>query len=59
VADIFISYLREDVQAAETLSEALEAHGWSVFWDRRIPAGKRFEDFLDEQLRAARCVISV
>jgi hypothetical protein len=38
MADIFISYLREDVGAAEKLSEALEAHGWSVFWDRHMPA---------------------
>jgi hypothetical protein len=57
MADIFISYLREDIEAAERLAEALEAHGWSVFWDRRIPAGKRFDDFLDEQLHAAHCVI--
>ena len=57
MADIFISYLREDIDAAEQLAGALEAHGWSVFWDRRIPAGKRFDDFLDEQLQAARCVI--
>jgi hypothetical protein len=57
VADIFISYLREDIEAAEKLAEALEAYGWSVFWDRRIPAGRRFDDFLDEQLHAAHCVI--
>jgi hypothetical protein len=57
MADIFISYLREDIEAAEKLAEALEAHGWSVFWDRRIPAGKRFDDFLDEQLQAAHCII--
>src|SRR5512132_2827453 len=57
MADIFISYVREDIDAAEKLAEALEAQGWLVFWDRRIPAGKRFDDFLNEQLEAARCVI--
>lgn len=57
MADVFISYLREDIDAAELLAGALEAHGWSVFWDRRIPAGRRFDDFLDEQLQAARCVV--
>ncbi len=57
MADIFISYVREDIDAAAKLAEALEAQGWLVFWDRRIPAGKRFDDFLNEQLEAARCVI--
>lgn len=57
MADIFISYLRPDIEAAEKLAEALEAQGWSVFWDRRIPEGRRFDDFLDEQLQASRCVI--
>ena len=57
MADVFISYLRADIDAAEQLAGALEAHGWSVFWDRRIPAGRRFDDFLDEQLQSARCVV--
>ena len=51
MADVFISYLRENIEAAELLAGALEAHGWSVFWDRRIPAGRRFDDFLDEQCK--------
>jgi alpha-glucuronidase len=59
MAEIFISYAREDVEAARMLSDALEEHGFSVFWDRRIPAGKRFDDYIDEQLQAARCVIVV
>jgi hypothetical protein len=57
MADIFISYAREDVEAAQRLAMALEQHGWSVFWDRRIPAGRRFADIIAEQLTAARCVI--
>ena len=42
---------------AERLAATLEDCGWSVFWDRRIPAGRRFDEFIGEQLEAARCVI--
>lgn len=32
MADIFISYLHEDIEAAEKVSDALGYQGWSVFW---------------------------
>lgn len=59
MADIFISYAREDTEAARRLAGQLETHGWSVFWDRRIPAGQRFAEFISEQLGTARCVITL
>jgi hypothetical protein len=59
MADIFISYAREDKETAQLLADALEQHGLTVFWDRRIPAGKRFDDYIGEQLQTARCVIVV
>jgi hypothetical protein len=46
MADIFISYAREDLATAQRLAEALRACGWSVFWDRRIPAGQRFAEII-------------
>lgn len=57
MADIFISYAREDTETAHRLADALDQQGWSVFWDRVIPAGWRFDDFLEEQIRTARCII--
>jgi TIR domain len=57
MADIFISYAREDAATAERLAHALEEHGWSVFWDRHIPAGRNFDAFILEQIRAAACMI--
>ena len=38
-ADIFLSYAHQDIERARGLAEAFAAQGWSVFWDRRIPAG--------------------
>ena len=55
--DIFLSYAREDRERAQKFAQALERQGWSVFWDRRIPAGARWEDTIGKELHEARCVI--
>ncbi len=57
MSDIFISYASEDLQRIRPLAQALEAKGWSVFWDRTIPAGKTWRQVIGEALDAARCVI--
>jgi hypothetical protein len=57
MSDIFISYAREDRPRAETLARALEAQGWSVWWDRTIPAGKTFDNVIEAALASTRCVI--
>jgi hypothetical protein len=57
MADIFISYAREDEERIRPLAAALESHGCSVFWDRRIPAGQAWRSFLGQALQDARCVI--
>lgn len=55
--DIFVSYAREDRAQAELLAAALEAHGWSVFWDRLIPSGQTWRSFVGKALSDARCVV--
>ena len=40
MADIFLSYARKDKDRIEPLAKALGGQGWSVFWDREIPAEK-------------------
>lgn len=57
--DIFISYAREDRETAAQLAHALEAEGWSVWWDRHIPAGKRFDEVISASLDGAKCVIAL
>ena len=39
MADIFLSYAKEDRAQARTFAKMLESCGWSVFWDRKIIAG--------------------
>ncbi|MGD2153958.1 MAG: toll/interleukin-1 receptor domain-containing protein [Gemmatimonadales bacterium] len=57
MSDVFLSYAREDLSHAERLARALEAAGWSVWWDRSIPAGKTFDEVIEAKLEAARCVV--
>ena len=57
MSDIFISYAREDRRRAKQLAEALEAQGWSVFWDQVIPPGKTWHEVIGTALQEARCVI--
>ena len=56
-ADVFISYKAEDRPRLAPLVAALEAEGFSVWWDARIGHGADWRREIEEQLDAARCVI--
>lgn len=58
MAQIFISYAREDEARIQPLVRALENQGWSVFSDRRIPAGQTWRSYIGKALSAASCVIA-
>ena len=55
MSDIFISYASQDRQKAQLLAGVLEAQGWSVFWDRTIPPGKTFDEFIEAALDESKC----
>jgi hypothetical protein len=57
MADLFISYAHEDETRIQPLAHALEQQGWSVFWDRHIPAGQTWRSYIGQALIDARCVI--
>ena len=57
VADVFISYAREDRETAARLAEAFQQEGLTVWWDREIGAGAEFRKLIERELEAARCVV--
>ncbi|MEQ1911506.1 MAG: SUMF1/EgtB/PvdO family nonheme iron enzyme [Vicinamibacterales bacterium] len=57
MADIFLSYATEDREHARRIAWALEAEGWSVFWDRRIPPGQQFAEYIERRLKDSRVVV--
>ena len=57
MSDIFISYANQDRARIAPLVEALEARGWSVFWDTTLLPGETWRRKITTELDAARCVI--
>ena len=59
MADIFVSYARVDKPRVAPLVAALEAQGWSVWWDPDIVPGEAFDDLIAEEIDRARAVVVV
>jgi TolB-like protein len=55
--DVFVSYKAEDRARLKPLVAALEAEGFSVWWDAHIGGGTDWRDEIQQHLDAARCVI--
>ncbi len=56
---IFVSYASEDRERVAKLVKALEARGWSVFWDREIPPGEDWPVYIEDKIQAASCIVVV
>lgn len=50
MADIFMSYSREDRPKAEQIARALEAEGFSIWWDKVLRAGQSYDQVTEEML---------
>lgn len=57
MADIFISYARNDQPRVRPFIELLEQQGWSVWWDPEVTPGRSFGDEIDEEIAAASCMV--
>jgi TolB-like protein len=59
MADIFISYAREDREVVGRLAQQLEARGLTCWWDRQLSAGDRYLERTQTELDAAKAVLVV
>jgi adenylate cyclase len=59
LADIFVSYSRQNKARVAPLVRALEAEGWSVWWDPEITPGEEFDTLISRELDQARALVVV
>jgi len=59
MADVFISYARSDKARVAPLVAAIEARGWSVWWDPEIVPGQEFDRQIVRELENAAAVVVV
>jgi adenylate cyclase len=57
VSRVFLSYARDDVDAARRLAEALGKAGHDVWWDHHLHGGSRFDREIEEALKNAEAVV--
>ena len=59
MTDVFVSYKAEDRRRVLPLVEALEADGFSVWWDAQIGGGESWRESIQQHLDESKCVIVV
>lgn len=59
MADVFVSYAQEDQAQVAVLTKALEAAGYSVWWDQRLSPGADYHDVIEREIEQAACVVVV
>ncbi|MEO5622223.1 MAG: TIR domain-containing protein [Dokdonella sp.] len=59
MADVFVSYARSDKSRVAPLVAAIEAKGWSVWWDPEITPGQEFDDQIEVEIDAAKAVLVI
>lgn len=59
MADVFVSYSRNDRGRVAALVAELERRGWSVWWDPAIAPGQEFDRLIAAELAAAAAVLTV
>jgi adenylate cyclase len=57
VSRIFLSYARDDVDAAKQLAEGISEAGHDVWWDRHLHGGSRFAAEIDRALKDAEVIV--
>jgi len=59
MADVFVSYARSDKARVAPLVAAIEAKGWTVWWDPEITPGQEFDRQIAAELERAVAVLVI
>jgi serine/threonine-protein kinase len=57
MADVFVSYKREDAAKVRKIVAALRQRGLDAWWDEDIPASAQWEATIEKALKAAKTVV--
>jgi len=57
MADVFISYKKEEVQTAQRVIRALESEGFSTWWDDRIAPAEHWDETIEREIAASHAVM--
>lgn len=57
MAQVFLSYARDDVGRAKPLAAAIERAGYSVWWDRELIGGAEYSREINDALKAADVIV--
>src|ERR1041384_3067259 len=59
MSHVFISYSSTDRERAKRVAQAVEAAGYSVWWDRQIAPGQIFDEVIEKALDQSACVVVI
>ena len=57
MADVFVSYSRDDRKIAQQFAQGLEREGFGVWWDQAIHAGEAFDRAIERALVESQAVV--
>ncbi len=57
MADVFISYAREDEPIARRAAKAFQSAGLNVWWDADLPAHRTYSEIIERNLEEAHAVV--
>jgi TolB-like protein/thioredoxin-like negative regulator of GroEL len=57
LADVFISYARQDEPSARRVAKALQSAGLNVWWDADLPAHRDYSTVIERNLAEAKAVV--
>ena len=56
MADVFLSYKREDKSLAMEMADALKAEGFTTWWDDRLTPAEHWDQVIEDNIANAAAV---